>query len=510
MNEPILEMRHICKYFPGVKANDDVNFAIYSGEIHALLGENGAGKSTLMNILTGIYKPDSGEIVYQGKAHPLKSPKDAVAIGVGMVHQHFRLVEPLTVTENVYLGSKACKSILKLDAMHQRVAQCSNEFGLEVDPKAKIWQLSIGEQQRVEIVKLLFRGAEILILDEPTAVLTPQESHSLFTTLRKMADAGKAVVFISHKMYEVMTYSDRVTVLRDGKSIDTMLRADTDEVSLTKRMVGRELSVITPNEDVVRGELVLKMQGVHAENDKSLPALEGLDLEVYGGEIVGIAGVAGNGQKELAEAIVGLRKIRSGKTFLCGQEITQKTPKQIKNMGVAFVPEDRLGMGLVPNLSAVENTMLRDCESSASSRRGIIKFREVAKRTEEFVNAYDVKCAGIKRPVKLMSGGNQQKLLLAREIGGTPKLLITSYPVRGLDIGATNAVHQILENQRKNGVAVILISEDLEELFQVSDRVAVLFKGKITGVVERKNFSYDDVGYLMVGSSQKGEVSAHD
>lgn len=509
MKEPILEMRHICKGFPGVKANDDVNFSIYPGEIHALLGENGAGKSTLMNILTGIYKPDSGTIIYKGKPTVLKSPKSAVKRGIGMVHQHFRLVESLTVSENVYLGTKACKTILNLHEMHKRVGQCSDEFGLEVDPHAKIWQLSIGEQQRVEIVKLLFRGAEILILDEPTAVLTPQESVKLFETLRKMADADKAVVVISHKMNEVMANADRITVLRDGKSIDTLLRSETDEDALTQLMVGRELGRIQPNPDVKRGELVLKLDGVHANNDKGLPALDGLDLEVYGGEIVGIAGVAGNGQKELTEAITGLRKKTGGSVTLCGVDVTRQSAYKIKNQGVAFVPEDRLGMGLVPGLSAVENVMLRDFDTPASSRRGLVSFHKVARRAQEMVEGYDIKLSNIHRPVKLMSGGNQQKLLLAREISGTPKLLITSYPIRGLDIGATNSVHKILEEQRAKGVAVLLIAEDLEELFQLSDRIAVLFKGKITGVVERKDFSYDTVGHLMVGAAHEEEGPQH-
>lgn len=507
MKQPILTMTDIRKSFPGVKANDGVDFAIYPGEIHALLGENGAGKSTLMNILTGIYKPDQGTMHYKGKKVSMKSPKDAVKMGIGMVHQHFRLVEPLTVAENVYLGSKECKTILNLNAMSKRVASCSDEFGLEIDPKAKVWQLSIGEQQRVEIVKLLFRGADILILDEPTAVLTPQESKSLFTVLRRMADSGKAVVFISHKMYEVMTYSDRITILRDGKSVDSMVRANTDEAALTHAMVGRELGAIVPNAQAARGELVLQLANVHAQNDKGLPALNGLDLEVYGGEIVGIAGVAGNGQKELAETIVGLRAKSKGQAKLCGEDITNQNPAAIKNAGVAFVPEDRLGMGLVPGLSATENMMLRDFNDPAVSKQGIIHFKAVAKRTEAVVETYDIKCAGLQRPVKLMSGGNQQKLLLAREISGTPKLLITCYPVRGLDIGATNSVHQILADQRESGAAVLLISEDLEELFELSDRVAVLFQGKITGIVDRTDFSYDTVGHLMVTSASETEAS---
>ena len=507
MKQPILEMHQICKYFPGkVKANDQVNFAIYPGEIHALLGENGAGKSTLMNVLTGIYKPDSGKIIYKGEPCTFKSPKSAVKRGIGMVHQHFRLVETLTVSENVYLGTQECRNLLNLESMHSHVAACSDQFGLEVDPRAKIWQLSIGEQQRVEIVKLLFRGAEILILDEPTAVLTPQESVSLFATLRKMADAGKAVVVISHKMNEVMANADRITVLRDGKSIDTLLRKDTDEAQLTYLMVGRELGKIEPNPDVVRGEVVLNMQDVYARNDKGLPALDGLNLEVCAGEIVGIAGVAGNGQKELTEAIVGLRKKTGGKVSVCQWDITKKSPYDIARMGVAFVPEDRHGMGLVPGLCAVDNIMLRDYDTKESSVCGIVKAHRVAHRTMDMISRYRIKCAGLNRPVRLMSGGNMQKLLLAREISGSPKLLITAYPVRGLDIGATNAVHQILAEQRQKGVAILLISEDLEELFQLSDRVAVLYKGHITGVVEREDFSYETVGRLMVGSQNEEEV----
>jgi len=509
MKQPILEMRHICKGFPGVKANDDVSFAIYPGEIHALLGENGAGKSTLMNILTGIYRPDSGKIYYKGERCSLKNPKDAVNLGIGMVHQHFRLVESLTVSENVYLGTKECKNILNLHSMHKHVAQCSDAFGLEVDPHAKIWQLSIGEQQRVEIVKLLFRGAEILILDEPTAVLTPQESVALFATLRRMADANKAVVVISHKMHEVMANADRITVLRDGRSIDTLLRSETNEDHLTQLMVGRELGKIEPNADVQRGELVLQMADVRANNDKGLPALNGLNLEVHAGEIVGIAGVAGNGQKELTEAITGLRKKTGGTVSLCGENITKKSAYEIENLGVAFVPEDRHGMGLVPGLSAVDNIMLRDYATAESSRHGIVNTHKVVHRTLDLIGRYDIKCANVQHPVRLMSGGNMQKLLLAREISGSPKLLITSYPVRGLDIGATNAVHKILEEQRANGVAVLLISEDLEELFQLSDRVAVLFKGQITGVVDRKDFSYDTVGHLMVGAVHGEEETQH-
>ncbi len=505
MKKPILEMRGICKSFPGVKANENVDFAVYPGEIHALLGENGAGKSTLMNILTGIYKPDDGKIYYKGEVCALKSPKAAVQLGIGMVHQHFRLVETLTVSENVYLGTKECKNLLKLEDMHQHVRHCSDEFGLEVDPRAKIWQLSIGEQQRVEIVKLLFRGAEILILDEPTAVLTPQESVALFATLRRMAEANKAVVVISHKMNEVMANADRITVLRDGQSVATLLREETDEAQLTHLMVGRELGKIEPKSDTVQGDVILKMEGVRAKNNKGIYALDGLDLEVRAGEILGIAGVAGNGQKELTEAIVGLRKKQAGTVTLCGENITKKSAYSIHKMGVAFVPEDRHGMGLVPGLSAVDNVMLRDYDTEASSRKGLVLSRKVTQRTAKLIEDHHIKCAGLHKPVRLMSGGNMQKLLLAREISGETKLLITAYPVRGLDIGATNDVHKIIESQRDKGAAVLFIAEDLEELFQLSDRIAVLYKGRITGVVERKDFSFDTVGRLMVGSYDENE-----
>ncbi len=499
MTVPILEMKGITKTFPGVIANSDVNLQIFQGEIHALLGENGAGKSTLMNVLTGIYKPDDGEILYHGDPYNIKKPKDAVNIGIGMVHQHFKLVEPLTVTENVFLGSKECRQVLDMAEMSKKVTVCSEEFGLQLENSAKIWQLSIGEQQRVEIVKLLFRGTEILILDEPTAVLTPGESISLFRVLRKMADKGKAIIFITHKMYEVMAHSDRITVLRGGKSVASMLNKDTNREELTRLMVGKELKNEKCEENLTQGPVVLELNNVEALNDRGLPALCKAILSVHSGEILGIAGVAGNGQKELAEVITGLRKCTGGHVLLSEKDITNHNPKELLKNGVAFIPEDRLGMGLVPNLSMEQNAVLRDYDNEGFSKGGFLRFAAMKKKANLLVEEYEIRSAGTKRPVKLMSGGNQQKLLIAREIWGKPKLVVAAYPVRGLDIGATDAVHSILLEQKKAGAAILLISEDLDELFAISDRIAVLYEGRITGIVNTQCTSYEEVGCLMVG-----------
>jgi simple sugar transport system ATP-binding protein len=506
MGAPILEMKHVTKTFPNCIANDDVNISIYPGEIHALLGENGAGKSTLMNVLTGIYSPDEGTILYNTKPYEMKGPKDAVKIGIGMVHQHFRLVEPLSVSENVFLGTSECKTILDRKAMQKRVAHFSEEFGLDVDPKAKVWQLSVGERQRVEIIKLLFRGTETLILDEPTAILTPQESDNLFHVLQRMASSGKAIIFITHKMNEVMKYAERITVLRGGKTIASVMKKDTNVKELTRMMVGHELAEVKNTSEVHRGECILKIKSLSALNDKGLIALDGIDLDIHGGEILGIAGVAGNGQRELAEAIVGLRQTTSGDIWLDGEAITHKSVKHIMKKGVAFIPEDRLGMGLVPNLNMVNNLILRNYDDKTNSNKGFIKSRDISKRIDVLVEQYDIKNAGITKPIKLMSGGNQQKLLLAREICGTPKLIIASYASRGLDIGATMMIHKILLEQREKGVAVMLISEDLDEIFSMADRIGVLFKGRISHTVETSSATYENIGYLMAGVEQGQEA----
>ncbi|MEL7610574.1 MAG: ABC transporter ATP-binding protein [Bacillota bacterium] len=503
MTQPVLEMRGITKRFPGVLANDHVDLTLYPGEIHALLGENGAGKSTLMNVLTGIYAPNEGSIRYKGKTVRLKSPKSAVDLGIGMVHQHFKLIEPLTVAENVFLYSGRCKCMLNAKKMNQSIKECSEYFNLQVDPAARIWQLSVGEQQRVEIIKLLFCGAELLILDEPTAVLTPQETVELFKTLRKMAEDGKSVLFITHKLYEVMTFSDRITVLRNGRSMDTMPTKDTTRQELTHLMVGRDVLKVLPERIPVKSaEEVLRLEGVGAMGDKGVPALNRLNLTIYGGEILGIAGVAGNGQRELSEVIAGMRRITGGRMLLKGEDVTNLSPRDSIKKGIAFVPEDRMGMGLVAGLDMVDNAILRDYAIPPINKKGILNKKEAVRRTEAFVKAHEIKNAGIKKPVRLMSGGNLQKLLIAREINGDPDVLVAAYPVHGLDIGATETIHNILMEQRARGAAILLISEDLEELFELSDRVAALYEGEVMGVVPVENVSqelYDRVGSLMLG-----------
>jgi simple sugar transport system ATP-binding protein len=484
-----------------VVANRDVNLKLYAGEIHALLGENGAGKSTLMNILTGIYKPNAGQIFYRGKEVVFKSSRNAVDLGIGMVHQHFALVQSLSVAENIYLHCDRCKAILNRREMEADIEKSSKEFNLELDAKAKVWQLSVGEQQRVEIVKLLYRGAETLILDEPSAVLTPQESVEMFKTLRKMADSGKVVVFISHKMGEVMANADRITVLRGGSVVDTMPAGDATEERLTKGVVGSEDKLIKQSQENRggHGDCVLKVADLSVKNDKGLPAVRNVNLELYEGEIFGIAGVAGNGQRELSEVLAGLRKAESGSILFCGTDMTRASPKERIKKGCAFIPENRLTMGLVPSMNMMDNAILKGFDAAPYSHKGILNGRSIRKNTEAFISRYGIKNGGLDLPVALMSGGNQQKLLLAREISGEPRLIIAAYPVRGLDIGATEAIHKILMEQRNRGACVILISEELEEIFEMADRVAVLNSGYMSAVFRVKDTSFDEIGALMIG-----------
>lgn len=507
MTEPVLEMRNITKKFPGVIANDHVNLQLFPGEVHALLGENGAGKSTLMNILTGIYMPDEGELFFRGKSVELKSPKTAVDLGIGMVHQHFKLIEPLTVAENIYLACGACKYYLNLTEMNEDVRKRSESYNLPVDPAAKIWQLSVGEQQRVEIVKLLFRGADILIFDEPTAVLTPQESDALFATLHDMAKNGKSILFITHKMAEVMEHADRITVLRGGKSLAPMMRGDVTTNELTRLMVGRELEFVS-NEDLSiplceasSKDCVLQLQNITAIGDRGIPVLKDFSLSMKPGKILGIAGVAGNGQRELCEVINGLRKVKDGQIICKGKNITNLSPKEIIKEGISYIPEDRIGVGLAPTMNMEENAILRDYDSPEVSIHGFLKRREITERTERFVREYEIKNAGINKPISLMSGGNLQKLLIAREVNGNPDVIIAAYPVHGLDIGATNAIHEILLHERERGAAILLISEDLDQLFRLSDEIAVMFEGSVTGQVVKKDFTYEGIGKLMVGDT---------
>jgi len=500
MKEPILEMRNITKKFGKVVANEDVNLVLNPGEIHALLGENGAGKSTLMNVLTGIYKPNSGSIYYKGKKVKIRSPRHAVDLGIGMVHQHFHLIPTLTAAENVFLYTPDCKRILNKKEMEEAIDACSKEFHLDVDPGAKIWQMSVGEQQRVEIIKLLYRGADILILDEPSAVLTAQEAVEMFKNLRKMAESGKSVVVISHKMNEVMQFADRITVLKGGKVEDTMLAEEATIDRLTKAVVGDREFVPQKNEGSSKKEqVVLELNNVVVKNDKGLEALKDISLNIHAGEIFGIAGVAGNGQKELAEVIAGLRKAEEGTILLNGEDVTKLSVKQRIQKKISFIPEDRLTMGLVPGMTMDENRVLKQYNEQQFSKNGILKKKAISDTVHAEIERHDIKIVGKHAPVSLMSGGNQQKLIIAREISGDPTLLICAYPSRGLDMGAAEAVRQILLEQCKKGVAVLMISEELDELFQMSDRIGVLCDGEMMAILNSHETDYETVGRLMSG-----------
>lgn len=507
MSDVLVDMIGISKRFTGIWANEQINFQVYQGEIHALLGENGAGKSTLMSILSGLYYPDQGEIHLRGKKVDLRSPRDALTHGVGMVHQHFRLVEPFTVTENVILGTDSGSRIF----LNQKdyagcVYRFSEEFGLKVDPGARIWQLSVGEKQRVEILKLLYRGADLLILDEPTAVLTPQEVNELFHTLRRMADSGKSVILITHKLQEVMDVADRITVLRNGRNVGTVLKRETSEMKLTRMMVDREVLFHPTTRSGHQSEVVLRLTGLKVMGDRDLPVLDSLSLEVHAGEIFGIAGIAGNGQRELAEAVIGLRPPVSGRIQVGDQDMTRCGPQQFIDAGVSSIPEDRLGAGLVPNLNIYDNMILKDYRKSPISHGWFLNFREIGILTRQLVSEFQIQVADLSYPVRLLSGGNLQKLLLARETHNQPKLMIASYPVRGLDVGATETVYRLLLDQCDRGTAVLLISEDLEELMYLSDRIAVIFRGEIMGTVPSNTAKIDELGLMMVGR-KKTEVS---
>lgn len=503
MSQPLLEMKHITKTFGQVKALDQVSISLYKGEIHALLGENGAGKSTLMSVLSGTYSPDQGEIYYKGKPVRIKSPKQSVELGIGMVHQHFQLIPTLTVAENIISYSENCSFILKPKKMNQEVLKCSEEFGLSLDPKAKIWQLSVGEQQRVEIVKLLYRGMDILILDEPSAVLTPQESEEMFKTLRKMADSGKSVIVISHKMNEVMNHADRITVLKGGVVEDTMTAKEATIERLTAGVIGdketREL-IRVPYEGRIRQILTVKDLGVG--NEKGLTAIEHVNFTIGAGEILGIAGVAGNGQKELAEALAGLRSITQGQVLLDDQEIHNLSPRKRRALGISFIPEDRLKTGLVPSLGIKENLILKDYKNPEYSKGGILKWNAIEAKAAEKVTSYNIKNGGLKNPVRLMSGGNQQKLLIAREIEGSPKLIIAANPVRGLDIGAAEDINSILLEQRKNGAGILLISDELEVLFQMSDKIGVVCDHHLVTIKKTEDTNYEEIGRFMTGEKK--------
>jgi general nucleoside transport system ATP-binding protein len=497
---PAVSMEGITKRFPGVLANDNVSFEIRAGEVHALLGENGAGKSTLSNVLTGLYRPDAGQILIDGSPVELTSPRVAIARGIGMVHQHFRLVPTFSVTENIVLGSSGR---FDLRAGETRIRSLSEQFGLPVDPGAKVWQLSVGEQQRVEILKALDRNARILILDEPTAVLTPQEAHALFATLRSMVRDGRSVVFISHKLDEVMAVSDRITVLRDGRNVGTVETRTTSQRELARLMVGRDVVFnaddVSDRPGVDNARVVLQTNDLHAYDDRGRSALTGVDLQVCAGEIVAVCGVAGNGQRELAEVICGTRARTLGEVFIDGRLLTGTNPRIAIELGVSHIPEDRLYTGLSPSATIEENLILKSYRKTPISKGPFLQRRSIRANATALMERYGVKAPGPDTPTRLLSGGNVQKVLLAREIAANPAVLIAASPTRGLDVGAIEIVRSLLLDAARQGTGVLLITEDLDEAIALADRIVVLYEGRIVGELPRGRMDITEIGLLMGG-----------
>ena len=495
-----LDMQGITKRFPGVLANDQVDFSVRSGEVHALLGENGAGKTTLMKVLYGMYHADEGQIVLNDEIVQIQSPTDAINLGIGMIHQHFMLVESLTVAENVALGLRSSREPLTdLDKVTERIIDLAEIYRLEIDPGAYIWQLSVGQQQRVEIIKALYRGAALLILDEPTAVLTPQEVDEFFSIIRDMARDGHALIFISHKLHEVIDISDRVSVLRDGKKVGTYQTADATKADLARWMVGREVDFRPAIEDVQKGEIRLKIENVSCRSDRGTPGLQEVDLEVSSGEILGIAGVSGNGQRELAEVITGLREKTSGRIELDGEDISDLPPIERTDRSLSYIPEERMRDGMIKEFTVAENLILREHHKQPFSRLGMLDLKAIEGHSERLISNFQIKTPSQETLAKSLSGGNIQKVVVARELSRDPRVIIAAQPTRGLDVGAMEYVRERLLEERKDGTAILLISEDLDEIFALADRIAVIYEGQIMGVVDRDDASPEKLGLLMAG-----------
>jgi general nucleoside transport system ATP-binding protein len=495
-------MKGISCRFGELMANDNVNFDLMKGEIHALLGENGAGKTTLMSILYGMYQPTSGNIYVRGNRVAIKSPLHAIDLGISMVHQHFLLTPPHTVSENIIVGLKTNRRIfLDIQNAEKKILSLSNKYGLEVDPNAIVGNLSVGEQQRVEIIKALYRDVDVLILDEPTGMLTPKEEEALFVVLKSMVNQGLSIIFITHKLREVMEVSDRVTVLRNGKVIGTVKTTDTSETELARMMIGRSFVNQTSIESSAnnQSDTILELMNVYAVNNSNVLFIKDLSLELHKGEILGIAGVDGNGQSELAELIAGLRKMRSGQIIMDSKPIENISPKHIREWGLAYVPEDRLHTGLILEYTIAENLVLDRWYAEPYSGKLFLKKHEMKEFAEKMISDFDIKITGLSAPVRSMSGGNLQKIVLARELSRNPKVLVVHNPTRGLDIGATEYVHRQLIKQRDNGVGVLLLSLDLDEILSISDRIGVIYEGKIVTIVEREKADVDQLGLLMGG-----------
>lgn len=497
-----LYMENIVKKFPGVLANDHVSFDVKAGEIHALLGENGAGKSTLMRQLYGLYRPDSGKILLNGVEQHFRYPQDAIQAGIGMIHQHFMLVPSLTVVENVALGLKSSKGpLLDLSEVEERLMSLSERYHISVDPKSYIWQLAVGEQQRVEILKAVYRGAELLILDEPTAVLTPQEVGELFTTLRQMTSDGHALIFISHKLPEVIDISNRITVLRDGKKVGTCANENITKSELAIMMVGRPVLLQYKKKPVLPGETKLSVENLFVAGDRKKDALKNVSFEIRSGEILGLAGVSGNGQRELAEALAGLRPVRKGKIVINGKDVTKVPPQKRIQTGQSYIPEERMREGVIKEFSVAENFILEDHNHLPFCRGVFMDFNKIEETTRKVVNEYNVKTPSINTPVKNLSGGNIQKLILARELSRKPNVIIAAQPTRGVDIGATEYIHQKLLEQRDSGTATLLISEDLDEIRALSDRIMVFYEGEIMGILPIAEADLEKLGLMMAGTA---------
>ena len=507
-HENVIEMREITKVFGEFVANDKINLQLRKGEIHALLGENGAGKSTLMNMLAGLLEPTSGEIVVNGQVVKLDSPSKAASLGIGMVHQHFMLVDAFTVAENIILGSELTKNgVLDIARATKEIMDLSERYGLAVDPSAKVADISVGAQQRVEILKTLYRGADILIFDEPTAVLTPSEIDELMAIMKNLVKEGKSIILITHKLDEIRAVSDRVTVIRRGKSIETVEIVGATNADLAEMMVGRSVSFKTEKQAAQPKEVVLSIKDLVVNENRGVPAVKNLSLDVRAGEIVGIAGIDGNGQSELIQAITGLRKIESGSIELKGRSISGLHPRQITEMSVGHVPEDRHRDGLVLDMMISENIALQTYYKEPLSKNGILNYGNIISHAKKLMQEFDVRAASEIVPASALSGGNQQKAIIAREINRDPDLLIVSQPTRGLDVGAIEYIHKRLIEARDNGKAVLVVSFELDEILNVSDRIAVIHDGKIQGIVTPETTNKQELGVLMAGGNLGEEKS---
>jgi simple sugar transport system ATP-binding protein len=501
---PVLELRGITKRFPGVVANDGVAFDLRRGEVHALLGENGAGKSTLMNVVYGLYHPDEGEIHINGEPVRIHSPKDAIERGIGMVHQHFMLIPVMTVAENIVLANEPTHAGVLLDyaTARKRVIELSQQFNFAIDPDARVENISVGQQQRVEILKALYRHADILILDEPTAVLTPQEAQELFEILRSLTDGGLSIIFISHKLNEVLEIADRITVLRRGKKVDTVPRAGATEEALARMMVGREVLLRIEKKPATPGDAALSVEDLHALDDRGLEVVRGVSFAVRGGEIVGLAGVDGNGQSELIEAITGLRRPSAGRVLIGGRNVTGASAATVLDLGLGHIPEDRQRRGLVLEFSLAENLALHDFDKSPYSRFGWLFPQRIFRWAQALLKQFDVRGGTPETPASALSGGNQQKVVLAREIARDPRVLIAAQPTRGLDVGAIEFVHSRLIEARDGGEAVLLVSLELDEVLSLSDRILVIYEGMIVAEYG-PDVTEEELGIAMTGGRGK-------